>query len=104
MKFSSLPDARRLFALVQGGKALTGALLGAGFVLLIGWPDPFEGLAIAGLVAPLLLAMAAWTTLDLAVLEQAGLALFAILIGYLAALTGGLQSPLLVWLVLVPAV
>src|SRR4029077_5945372 len=28
---------------------------------------------------------------------------FAILIGFLAALTGGLQSPLIVWLVLVPA-
>ena len=102
-KFSGTPDARRLFALVQGGKALVGALLGLGFVLLLGWPDLFEALAIAGLIAPLFLALAAWTKLDLATLEQAGLALFAILIGYLAALTGGLQSPLLVWLVLVPA-
>ena len=96
-------DSRRLFALVQGGKALVGALLGLGFVLVIGRPDLFESLAIAGLIAPALLALAAWTKLNLAVLEQAGLALFAILIGYLAALTGGLQSPLLVWLVLVPA-
>ena len=103
LRFSGVQDERRLFALVQGGKALTGALLGLGFVLVIGWPDLFEGLAIAGLVTPLLLAMAALTTPDLAVLEQAGLALFAILIGYLASLTGGLSSPLLVWLVLVPA-
>jgi cell cycle sensor histidine kinase DivJ len=37
------------------------------------------------------------------VLEQAALAIFAGLIGYLAVLTGGVTSPLIVWLVLVPA-
>lgn len=103
LKFSKVEDARHLFVLVQGGKALTGALLGLGFVLLVGRPDLLEGLAILGLIAPLFLVLAAWTSLKLAALEQAGLALFAILIGYLASLTGGLQSPLLVWLVLVPA-
>ena len=36
-------------------------------------------------------------------LEQAGLALFAVLIGYLAVLTGGVVSPLVVWFALVPA-
>jgi cell cycle sensor histidine kinase DivJ len=94
---------RRLFAFVQGGKALVGMVLSAGFVLLFGRPDLFESLAIAGLLAPLLLAMAALTPVALPLLEQAGLALFAVLIGYLAGLSGGLQSPLILWLVLVPA-
>ncbi len=80
-----------------------GALLGAGFVLAVGRPDLLEGVALAGLAAPFLLMLAAMTPLPLTILEQAGLALFAILIGYLAGLTGGLQSPLIVWLVLVPA-
>jgi cell cycle sensor histidine kinase DivJ len=94
---------RRLFAFVQGGKALVGAVLGVGFVLLAGRPDLLEGVAIAGLLAPALLALAVLTPLALPLLEQAGLALFAILIGYLAGLTGGLHSPLILWLVLVPA-
>ncbi len=94
---------RRLFAFVQGGKALIGALLGAGFVLLIGRPDLFEVAAIAGLSAPLLLALAALTAAPLALLELMSLALSAVLIGYLAGLTGGLQSPLILWLVLIPA-
>ncbi len=98
-----MPDARRLFALVQGGKALIGAMLGLGFVLVVRRPDLFEGIALAGLLAPALLVLGVLTPLRLAVLEQSGLALFALLIGYLAALTGGLQSPLIVWLVLVPA-
>jgi cell cycle sensor histidine kinase DivJ len=94
---------RRLFAFVQGGKALVGAVLSLGFVLLIGRPDLLESIAMAGLLAPALLALAALTPVPLAALEQMGLALFAILIGYLACLTDGLQSPLIVWLVLVPA-
>ena len=105
IRFWNSPDTRprRLFALVQGGKALVGAFLSLGFVLTIGRPDLAEGIALAGLMAPLLLMLAAMTPLPLALLEQAGLALFAVLIGYLAGLTGGLQSPLIVWLVLVPA-
>ena len=94
---------RRLFALVQGAKALLGAVLSLGFVLAVGRPDIFESVAMAGLVTPALLALATGTRLSLPALEQAGLALFALLIGYLAGLTGGLQSPLIVWLVLVPA-
>jgi cell cycle sensor histidine kinase DivJ len=41
--------------------------------------------------------------ISLARLEQTGLILFAALIGYLAALTGGVMSPLVVWFALVPA-
>jgi cell cycle sensor histidine kinase DivJ len=96
-------NPRRMFAAVQAGKGLVGAALAAGFLLVVGRPDPFETAALAGLLAPLLLALAAATRLPLPLLEQAGLALFALLIGYLAALTGGLQSPLTVWLFLVPA-
>jgi cell cycle sensor histidine kinase DivJ len=96
-------NPRRMFAAVQAGKGLVGAALAMGFFLVVGRPDPFETAALAGLLAPLLLALAAATRLPLPLLEQAGLALFALLIGYLAALTGGLQSPLTVWLFLVPA-
>jgi len=94
---------RRLFANVQAGKGLVGLLLGAGFVVLVGRPDIFELTAMAGLVMPLFLALASFTSLRLTMLEQAGLALSAMLIGYLCYLTGGLGSPLMVWLVLVPA-
>jgi cell cycle sensor histidine kinase DivJ len=94
---------RRLFAFVQGGKALVGLVLALGFVLVAGRPDIFEGAAIAGLLAPALLALGSLTPLALPLLEQIGLGLFAILIGYLAGLTGGLHSPLILWLVLVPA-
>ena len=94
---------RRLFAHVQAGKGLVGLLLGAGFVVLIGRPDMFELAAMAALVMPLVLALASFTSLRLTILEQAGLALSAMLIGYLCYLTGGLGSPLMVWLVLVPA-
>mgnify|MGYP001554112233 CR=1 FL=1 len=51
---------RRLFVFVQGGKALVGAVLGLGFVLTVGRPDLFEGLAIAGLLAPALVALRQW--------------------------------------------
>jgi two-component system, cell cycle sensor histidine kinase DivJ len=94
---------RRVFARVQAGKALVGMVLALGFVLVAGRPDLFETLALLGLAVPLLLAAGVLTPLSLPVLEQAGLFQFAVLIGYLAGLTGGLQSPLLVWLVLVPA-
>ncbi|HEU4550236.1 MAG TPA: ATP-binding protein, partial [Rhizomicrobium sp.] len=60
-------------------------------------------LALAGLVAPALLAVLGLTRLPLALLEEAGLSFFALLVGYLAALTGGLSSPLLIWFMLVPA-
>jgi two-component system, cell cycle sensor histidine kinase DivJ len=96
-------EPRRLFAQVQAGKGLVGLVLGAGFVVLIGRPDIFEFLAMAGLVMPLALALVSFTAMQLTVLEQAGLALSAMLIGYLGYLTGGLGSPLMVWLVLVPA-
>jgi cell cycle sensor histidine kinase DivJ len=94
---------RRLFVTVQVSKAAVGAVLGLAFVSFVGRPDAAEAIAIAGLMAPAILALLAFTPMPLAVLEQAALAIFAVLIGYLAALTGGVLSPLVVWFALVPA-
>jgi cell cycle sensor histidine kinase DivJ len=94
---------RRLFMLVQAAKASVGAALGLAFFFMLGEPDTAEVIAFAGLVAPAALALLALTSIPLPVLEQAGLAGFALLIGYLAVLTGGVTSPLLVWFALVPA-
>ena len=94
---------RRRFMAVQAAKGAVGAVLGLGYFGLVGRPDMAETLALAGLMAPALLALGGLTRLPLAHLEQAGMGLFALLIGYLAALTGGLSSPLLIWFALVPA-
>jgi cell cycle sensor histidine kinase DivJ len=94
---------RRLFIAVQAAKAAIGLALVLAFVGLVGRPDVAEALALAGLLAPALLALLATTRIPLPVLEQAGLAIFAVLIGYLAALSGGVLSPLVVWFALVPA-
>jgi cell cycle sensor histidine kinase DivJ len=94
---------RKLFVSIQIAKAGVGAALAAGFVLLVGRPDLLETIALAGLLAPWVLVALAYTPVPLAVLEQASLAIFAALIGYLASLTGGVTSPLIIWLVLVPA-
>ncbi len=94
---------RRLFVSVQASKAVVGAVLGLAFVSLVGRPDAAEAVAIAGLMAPAILALLAFTRIPLQMLESAALAIFAVLIGYLAALTGGVLSPLVVWFALVPA-
>ncbi len=94
---------RKLFVSIQIAKAGVGVVLAIGFLALVGRPDLAEVLALCGLLAPAVLAGLAFTPLPLVALEQASLAIFAGLIGYLAALTGGVASPLIVWLVLVPA-
>jgi len=94
---------KRQFVAVQAAKAGLGAVVCAGYLVFIGRPGPLEMVAMAGMLAPLLLAFLALTKIPLAVLEQASLVLFAALIGWLAALTGGVKSPLLVWFALVPA-
>jgi cell cycle sensor histidine kinase DivJ len=95
--------SRRMFITVQASKAAIGGALGIAFVTLIGRPDLAESIALAGLIAPALLALLAFTRMPLPALESIGIALFAALIGYLAALTGGVLSPLVVWFALVPA-
>ena len=94
---------RKVFVSIQMAKAGIGATLALAFVMLVGHPDTYEWVALAGLTAPAVLAALAFTPIRLAVLEQAALAIFASLVGYLAVLTGGVTSPLIVWLVLVPA-
>ena len=91
------------FISVQAGKALVGAALSAAFLLLIGKPDIAEIVAMLWLVAPGALALAALTRASLEILETASLVMFAAMVGYLAAITGGLASPLIVWFALVPA-
>jgi cell cycle sensor histidine kinase DivJ len=97
------PGLRGLFISIQIAKAGIGAMLALAFLALVGRPDIHEWIALGGLMVPALLALLALTRLRLATLEQASLAAFASLIAYLAVLTGGVTSPLIVWLVLVPA-
>src|SRR6185312_12506744 len=94
---------RRAFMLVQSAKAGVGVALGVAFFGVVGRPDPLEWIALVGLVAPAALALLGLTAIPLAILEQIGLAGLAVLIGYLAILTGGVTSPLVVWFALVPA-
>ena len=91
------------FISVQAGKALVGAALSAAFLLLIGKPGIAEIIAMLWLIAPGALALAALTSASLELLETASLVMFAAMVGYLAAITGGLASPLIVWFALVPA-
>ena len=94
---------RRRFIAVNAAKAVVGVVLALGFAIVVRRPDAAEMVAMAGLLAPGLLALLGFTPLPLGRLEQAGLILFAALIGYLALLTGGVVSPLVVWFALVPA-
>lgn len=94
---------RRQFIAVQLAKAGLGACLCAGFVAFSGRPSALEMVAMGGLLAPCVLAALALTKLRLAYLEQAALTIFAALVGLMAAMTGGVFSPLLVWFALVPA-
>jgi cell cycle sensor histidine kinase DivJ len=94
---------RRSFVAVQAAKAGLGAAMGLAFFGLAGRPDAAEAIAMAGLMAPAILALLGLTRVPLAWLELLSLAGFALLIAYLAVLTGGVMSPLTVWFVLVPA-
>ncbi len=94
---------RRRFVAIQAAKGAVGAVLGLAFFGVLGPPDTGEAIAMAGLMAPAALALLGFTRIPLPVLEQVGLASFAMLIGYLASLTGGVVSPLTVWFALIPA-
>ena len=94
---------RRRFIAVQAAKGAVGAVLALSFAGLVGRPGTAETVAMAGLAAPLVLALLGFLPISIPRLEQAGLILFAGVIGYLAALTGGVVSPLVVWFALVPA-
>jgi two-component system, cell cycle sensor histidine kinase DivJ len=102
-KFADPKAQRQLFVLVQAAKASVGVALGLAFFGMVGRPDGAEVVAFLGLMMPGVLALLGLTSIPLAILEQVGLASFAGLIGYLAVLTGGVVSPLVVWFALVPA-
>ncbi len=95
--------SRHRFARVQSMKALLGLCAALAYVMLAGRPGLRETIAAIGLFAPAVLAALSSTTIPLAALETASLASFAALIGYLSVLTGGVQSPLMIWFALVPA-
>src|SRR5215468_10410875 len=94
---------RRRFLAMQSAKAAFGAAISLAFFWLLGRPDPAEVGAMVALLLPAPLGLLAFTSIPIAKLESLALAIFAALIGYLSILTGGLTSPIIVWLVLVPA-
>jgi cell cycle sensor histidine kinase DivJ len=100
---SGLDRERRRFIWIQTSKAALGAGLSLAFLMLIGAPDAAETIAMIWLVAPAALALAGLGRFSLDALESASLVFFAAMVGYLAAITGGLASPLIVWFALVPA-
>jgi cell cycle sensor histidine kinase DivJ len=94
---------RRRFIRVQLAKAAIGGSLAAGYTTIFGAPDLIDSIAIGALLSPILLALAAFLRIPFAVLETASEALFAATVAYLVLITGGSASPLLIWMVLVPA-
>jgi cell cycle sensor histidine kinase DivJ len=94
---------RRRFMVLQAVKAGMGAMLGALFFLVVRKPDVLDWIAIAGLIAPAALALLGFTPFKITTLETLAMMAFALLVGYLVAITGGMTSPLLVWFALVPA-
>ena len=97
-------QTRRRFIHVQAAKAGIGMFLALVFAGVVGKPDLAEAIAVIGLLAPGALALLAWyRPISLATLETVSLASFAALVAYLAALTGGMLSPLVIWFALLPA-
>ncbi|MFL5237589.1 MAG: hypothetical protein ACJ8EL_08290, partial [Rhizomicrobium sp.] len=94
---------RDRFIRVQAAKAGVGAILAIAYGALFGAPDAIDDIAIAALLCPAILAFAAVARAPLTILETAAQALFAATIAYLVLITGGAASPLLLWMVLVPA-
>jgi len=94
---------RRRFIRVQLAKAGIGALLAAGYAALFGVPDLIDSIAIGALLSPAILALAAPLRIPRALLETASEVFFAATVAYLVLITGGSASPLLIWMVLVPA-
>lgn len=102
--FSGELDApRKQFIRVNASKAAIGAVLAAAFIIFVGRPDTSELAATVGLCFPAVLACLGLTPAPLSLLEALSSATFSALIGYLAFLTGGISSPLLIWFALVPA-
>src|SRR5882724_2238093 len=69
--------SRRLFVTVQASKAAIGAALCVGFIAMVGPPDAAELIAMAGLLAPGVLALLGFTRLSLPALETIAIVLVA---------------------------
>jgi cell cycle sensor histidine kinase DivJ len=94
---------RSRFMRIQGAKAAVGAVLAILFVIVVGRPDVTESIALAALLGPGALALLAFARVRLSTLESASHATFAAMVAYLALITGGVASPLMIWFALVPA-
>ncbi len=93
---------RRAFCTIQCAKALTGFFLALTYLIFVPGSDWLEHIALLALLSPAVLAGFAFSRLSLDLLESLSLMLFAGLIGWLAMLTGGMASPLIFWLALIP--
>ncbi len=93
---------RREFIRTQTMKGLLGLALTFAYFTVIGQPEWSDALAALWLVTPLGLARLGPYPIRMRVLEAASLSTFAVMITFLSALTGGLSSPFLLWLMLVP--
>jgi cell cycle sensor histidine kinase DivJ len=93
---------RRHFIRTQSIKGGLGLAMCALYATLVGEPDLAEALVFLVVSAPLGLALAGLAPVSLENLEGASLGVVATLLSLLISLTGGMASPFLVWLVLVP--
>ena len=105
----SVADDRRLAMLhvkFIGARLLMGVIAAAAlpaFIVLRGGLDPLETTLFAGLIAPMAAAILASRTGCLELARLVSAALLVITVGVTALLSGGVFSPAIAWLVLVPA-
>jgi cell cycle sensor histidine kinase DivJ len=95
-------SARQNFIRTQSIKGVLGLVLCGLYAGLVGGPDFAEAMVFVVVIAPLGLALAGVAPIALETLEGASLGVIAALLSLLILFTGGLESPFLVWLVLVP--
>ena len=102
MIFTTALSPRRQFVRAQTIKGVIGLLLCLSYGVLVGGPGLDEALVFTVVMAPLGLASLGLSPLSLRTLEAASVAVNAVLLSVLILFTGGLSSPFLVWLVLLP--
>lgn len=106
MPMSTMSNAilspRWQFVRTQTVKGALGLLLCALYGIVFGGPDAAETLVFLAVTSPLGLAGLGFAPVSLRTLEAASIAVNAALLSLLILFTGGLSSPFLVWLVLLP--
>jgi cell cycle sensor histidine kinase DivJ len=98
----TLRPLRQHFVRTQFIKGVFGVILSLAFLFYTQAIDTVVVLASAGLIAPLLFAYIGRVPIRLRILEVIAIALFSLVITFISIVTGGLTSPFLVWLMLVP--